>query len=33
VAAGTYKALQQGKYLHWYCKGCSRGVVNTWKLI
>jgi len=31
VAAGTYKALEQDKALHWYCGGCSRGVVNTWK--
>jgi len=31
VAAGTYKALEQDKALHWYCSGCSRGVVNTWK--
>ena len=33
VAAGTFKALQQDKSLHWYCQGCSRGVVNTWKKI
>ena len=31
LAAGTYKALEQDKALHWYCGGCSRGVVNTWK--
>jgi len=31
VAVGTYKALEQDKALHWYCNGCSRGVVNTWK--
>ena len=31
VAVGTYKALEQDKALHWYCGGCSRGVVNTWK--
>ena len=31
VAAGTFKALALDKSLHWYCTGCSRGVVNTWK--
>ncbi len=31
VAAGTYKALEQDKALHWYCRGCSKGVVSTWK--
>jgi len=31
VATGTYKALVLDKALHWYCVGCSRGVVNTWK--
>jgi hypothetical protein len=31
VATGTYMALQQDKSLHWYCQGCSKGVVSTWK--
>jgi hypothetical protein len=31
VAAGTFKALALDKSLHWYCTGCSRGVVKTWK--
>jgi hypothetical protein len=31
LAAGTHKALELDKSLHWYCLGCSRGVVNTWK--
>jgi len=26
-----YRALEMDKALHWYCKGCSRGVVSTWK--
>ena len=30
-ATGTHKALEQDKSLHWYCLGCSKGVVNTWK--
>lgn len=31
VAPSTYKILMQEKSLHWYCTGCSKGVVNTWK--
>jgi PHD-finger len=31
VAVGAYKVLGAEKSLHWFCKGCDRGVVNTWK--
>jgi hypothetical protein len=31
IASGAYKALKADKAIHWYCKGCSGGVVNTWK--
>jgi hypothetical protein len=31
VAAGTYKVLGAEKSIHWFCKGCEKGVVNTWK--
>jgi hypothetical protein len=33
VSAGTYRALEQDKSLHWYCSGCSSGVVSMWKKI
>jgi hypothetical protein len=29
VGVAVHKALQPDKSLHWYCQGCSRGVVNT----
>lgn len=31
VAAGTYKVLGAEKSIHWFCKGCDKGVVNTWR--
>lgn len=31
VPSATYKALEQDKALHWYCSGCSSGVINIWK--
>jgi len=27
----TMKALEEDKSLHWYCDGCRKGVVATWK--
>ena len=29
----TMKALQDDKFLHWFCEGCTNGVVTMWRKI
>jgi len=29
----TYEVIQQNAALHWYCRGCNNGIVNTWRKI
>lgn len=31
VSSTTYKAIEEDKAIHWYCSGCSKGVVSIWK--
>lgn len=31
ISVSAYEAMQENKALHWYCAGCSSGVVKTWR--
>ena len=33
ISEDTYKYLQKGQGVHWYCKGCDKGVVKLFTAI